>query len=445
MRLLDEHGRELLDAARASGGSSGRRSRARRSRRRRRRRRAPRGRSGRPRARRRRSRSRARECAPRSSGLLVLGGRRAPGEEDLAVRGEVVGDALPDPVRGADEVPAVALRELVDAERRRDGEVDRLAGLLGERVEMLVRELDQVTSGSVRCAKRRSTGPGRTGPRSPSRWRRPCRSSAARSREVVLFGSSVVSASSPTPSGRALSTTRTSSCAARSIAWLPAINPYYGTSVPHGASRSTSERSRSMFVNRMPRYEILSEDAVATLDGGWRRIVTELGIEFLLPEAVDAFAQAGQEVDGKLVKLDPDFVLEQVAKAPREFDVQARNPEHSIHIGGDHMVVRLGLRAAVRARGRGAPRGDDGRLRELLQALAGLPAARLAGRDDLRAERHAARLAPPGHGLRAADAVGQAVHGLGHLGREREGHDRDGRDPVRRPRGDRSRRRSRSR
>ncbi len=31
-------------------------------------------------------------------------------------------------------------------------------------------------------------------------------------------------------------------------------------------------------------------------------------------------------------------MLEQVAKAPREFDVQARNPEHSIHIGGDSMA-----------------------------------------------------------------------------------------------------------
>src|SRR6185436_764137 len=38
------------------------------------------------------------------------------------------------------------------------------------------------------------------------------------------------------------------------------------------------------------------------------------------------------------VFLDPDFVLEQVAKAPREFDLQARNPDHSVHIGGDHMV-----------------------------------------------------------------------------------------------------------
>ncbi|MDX6547596.1 MAG: trimethylamine---corrinoid protein Co-methyltransferase [Gaiellales bacterium] len=93
-----------------------------------------------------------------------------------------------------------------------------------------------------------------------------------------------------------------------------------------------------MFVNRMPRYEILSQDAIETLDRGWRRIVSEIGVEFILPEAVEVFAKAGQKVDGDNVKLDPDFVLEQVAKAPHEFDVQARNPEHSIHIGGDHMA-----------------------------------------------------------------------------------------------------------
>jgi trimethylamine---corrinoid protein Co-methyltransferase len=93
-----------------------------------------------------------------------------------------------------------------------------------------------------------------------------------------------------------------------------------------------------MFVNRMPRYEILSEDAMATLDGGWRRIVSEIGVEFILPEAVEVFARAGQKVDGANVKLDPDFVLEQVAKAPSEFDVQARNPERNVHIGGDHMA-----------------------------------------------------------------------------------------------------------
>src|SRR6188472_4042896 len=93
-----------------------------------------------------------------------------------------------------------------------------------------------------------------------------------------------------------------------------------------------------MFVNRMPRYEILSEDAVATLDRGWRRIVSEIGVEFVLPEAVEVFAKAGQKTDGQKVVLDPDFVMEQVAKAPREFDVQARNRENDVHLGGDHMV-----------------------------------------------------------------------------------------------------------
>ncbi|MGZ8648864.1 MAG: trimethylamine methyltransferase family protein, partial [Solirubrobacteraceae bacterium] len=65
-----------------------------------------------------------------------------------------------------------------------------------------------------------------------------------------------------------------------------------------------------MFVNSMPRYEILSEEAMDTLDRGWRRIVSELGIEFLLPEAVELFRAAGQTVEGDhLVKLDPEFIL----------------------------------------------------------------------------------------------------------------------------------------
>ena len=93
-----------------------------------------------------------------------------------------------------------------------------------------------------------------------------------------------------------------------------------------------------MFVNRMPRYEILSEDAMDVLDRGWRRIVTELGVEFLLEESLEEFRKAGQKVEGNNVKLDPEFILEQVAKAPREFDIQARNPENTVHIGGDHMV-----------------------------------------------------------------------------------------------------------
>jgi trimethylamine--corrinoid protein Co-methyltransferase len=94
-----------------------------------------------------------------------------------------------------------------------------------------------------------------------------------------------------------------------------------------------------VLINSLPRYEILSEEDMAVLDHGWRRIVSELGIAFSGEEAVAVFRAAGQSSeDGRVVKLDPDFVLEQVAKAPSEFDLQARNPERTVHLGGDTMV-----------------------------------------------------------------------------------------------------------
>jgi trimethylamine---corrinoid protein Co-methyltransferase len=94
-----------------------------------------------------------------------------------------------------------------------------------------------------------------------------------------------------------------------------------------------------VFVNAMPRYEILSEDAMAVIDRGWRRLVSEIGIEFLLPEAVELLRGAGQIVeDENRVRFDPEFILEQIAKAPSEFELQARNPANTAHIGGDHMV-----------------------------------------------------------------------------------------------------------
>jgi trimethylamine--corrinoid protein Co-methyltransferase len=89
----------------------------------------------------------------------------------------------------------------------------------------------------------------------------------------------------------------------------------------------------------MPYYEVLSEEAMAVLDRGWRRLVSEIGIEFLLPEAVERLRAAGQTVqDGNRVRFDPDWILEQVAKAPSEFELQARNPARSLTIGGRRMA-----------------------------------------------------------------------------------------------------------
>ena len=46
----------------------------------------------------------------------------------------------------------------------------------------------------------------------------------------------------------------------------------------------------------MARYEVLSEDAMATIERGWRRLLEEIGIAFHHPEALRLFREAGQTV-----------------------------------------------------------------------------------------------------------------------------------------------------
>ena len=172
-------------------------------------------------------------------GVAVLGGRCAPGEEDLAVRGQVVRDALPDPVRRADEVPAVPLGELVDAERRRDAEVHGLAGLLRERVEMVVREVDQrdVGLGALGEAEEDRSGPHRAAVAVALEQSLPLeRGEEPGGRALGQLGGLGELADSERP--RALDHAHEQlrgpvDCLASGH------NPYYGTSVPPSASRST--------------------------------------------------------------------------------------------------------------------------------------------------------------------------------------------------------------
>ncbi len=93
-----------------------------------------------------------------------------------------------------------------------------------------------------------------------------------------------------------------------------------------------------MFRNDMPYVEVLSPAAIEIIESGWKRLVSEIGIEFLHDEALDLLREAGQRIDGEVVRFDPDWVLEQVAHAPSEFHLRARDPRHDVTIGGRNMV-----------------------------------------------------------------------------------------------------------
>jgi trimethylamine--corrinoid protein Co-methyltransferase len=93
-----------------------------------------------------------------------------------------------------------------------------------------------------------------------------------------------------------------------------------------------------MFVNQMPRYEVLDEDGLATIDRGWERLASEVGVQFDHPRALQLFRDAGQTIDGDVVHFEPGFLRAQAARAPAEFRLHARNPARDLVIGGNHMI-----------------------------------------------------------------------------------------------------------
>ncbi|MDX1604855.1 MAG: trimethylamine methyltransferase family protein [Candidatus Competibacterales bacterium] len=91
-------------------------------------------------------------------------------------------------------------------------------------------------------------------------------------------------------------------------------------------------------VNSYPPAEILEPGQVVAIHEASLRILEELGIDFLLPEACDLLRRAGAEVDGQRVRLDRGLVMAQLAHAPREFILHARNPERNLVIGARHLA-----------------------------------------------------------------------------------------------------------
>ncbi len=113
-----------------------------------------------------------------------------------------------------------------------------------------------------------------------------------------------------------------------------------------GGRAGAAARRGSAVIEQMPwnppllvdrPVEPLSADGVAAIHEGAMRILEEIGVEFLHPEAVSILKQAGCAVKGTNVRMGRDFVMEMVGKAPSSFTLTPRNPDRQITIGGNHI------------------------------------------------------------------------------------------------------------
>jgi trimethylamine---corrinoid protein Co-methyltransferase len=91
-------------------------------------------------------------------------------------------------------------------------------------------------------------------------------------------------------------------------------------------------------VNHDRPTEPLDAEGVQAIHRTAMRILRDIGIEILNPEAASILRAAGCRVEGTNVRMDEDFVMEMLAHAPAEFTITPRNPDREIIIGGKHMV-----------------------------------------------------------------------------------------------------------
>ena len=111
-----------------------------------------------------------------------------------------------------------------------------------------------------------------------------------------------------------------------------------GAETGSAPSRTGSYRR---LVNPFTPLRVFSDDQVEAMHQMALRILEELGMRVLLPEARRVFAAAGATVDeeSRMVRLDRALVEETLAKAPREIELVARDPARSVVIGGRNLAV----------------------------------------------------------------------------------------------------------
>lgn len=79
---------------------------------------------------------------------------------------------------------------------------------------------------------------------------------------------------------------------------------------------------------------ILSDDQIETVHHQSLRVLQEIGMDILYPEARRILAAAGALVDGERVRIGQEIVEAAMKSPPQEFTLHARNPAHNVQIGG---------------------------------------------------------------------------------------------------------------
>ena len=93
----------------------------------------------------------------------------------------------------------------------------------------------------------------------------------------------------------------------------------------------------------VPAYQLLGEESLVAIEAQADWILENIGVEFRGDEvALELFKLAGADVVGERVKFKPGLARELCSTAPSTFELHSRNPEHTLTVGGDNVVLMPG-------------------------------------------------------------------------------------------------------
>lgn len=119
-----------------------------------------------------------------------------------------------------------------------------------------------------------------------------------------------------------------------------------------------------------PPIDGVSADELESIHQASLRVLRDTGIAVLHDDARECFRKAGATIgtDGIRVHLDPELVLTQLESVPERFQLHARNPAHTLEIGGDVLAFCMMASAPnASCMDRGRRTGNQQDFREFLK------------------------------------------------------------------------------
>ena len=107
-----------------------------------------------------------------------------------------------------------------------------------------------------------------------------------------------------------------------------------------GAQNGLKQPPRRAIANPYKPIDVLQEAQIERIHEGALTVLETIGMKIMSPEARDILQKAGADVDesSEQVRFDRGLIMENIAHAPAEFTLYARNPANNVTFGGNRII-----------------------------------------------------------------------------------------------------------